>query len=54
MQEYQETINTWKEYPHVMTMLTKSRYDVPQKPFLQKFLEGTPCIDKPAHDSDHV
>ncbi|KZV86523.1 NdufA6 NADH-ubiquinone oxidoreductase 14.8 kDa subunit [Exidia glandulosa HHB12029] len=39
-QEYQETINTWKEYPHVMTMFTKGMYDVPQKPFMQKFLEG--------------
>ena len=39
--EYQETINTWKEYPHVLTMLTRDNYNVPQgKTFMQKFLEG--------------
>ncbi|KAH7103634.1 hypothetical protein BKA62DRAFT_654728 [Auriculariales sp. MPI-PUGE-AT-0066] len=39
--EYQETINTWKEYPHVLSMLTKDQYNVPQgKTFMQKFLEG--------------
>ncbi|EJD39835.1 hypothetical protein AURDEDRAFT_171107 [Auricularia subglabra TFB-10046 SS5] len=40
-QDYMETMNTWKEYPHVMTMLTRGMYDVPQgKSFMTKFLEG--------------
>ncbi|EED78569.1 predicted protein [Postia placenta Mad-698-R] len=38
-QEYQETINLWKQTDHVMGILleTQSR---PPRPFLQKFYEG--------------
>lgn len=47
-------MNTWKEYPHVMTMFSRGMYDVPQKTFLQKFLEGASvggCVYWLAHAS---
>ena len=39
-QEYQETMNFWKQKEHVMGKLLLPR-DRPQRSFLQKFYEGT-------------
>jgi NADH dehydrogenase (ubiquinone) 1 alpha subcomplex subunit 6 len=38
-QEYQETMNTWKQTPHVLGLLLNNK-PTPQKSFLQKFYEG--------------
>lgn len=43
-QEYQETMNFWKQKDHVMGKLLAPR-GRPQRSFLQKFYEGTPrCL----------
>ncbi|KAF8900451.1 NdufA6 NADH-ubiquinone oxidoreductase 14.8 kDa subunit [Gymnopilus junonius] len=39
LQEYQETMNSWKQYDHVMGILLTD-INKPQKTFLQKFYEG--------------
>ena len=38
-QEYQETLNCWKQRDHVEGILLAPQYR-PQKTFMQKFLEG--------------
>ncbi|TFK57956.1 hypothetical protein BDN72DRAFT_730262, partial [Pluteus cervinus] len=38
-QEYQETLNCWKQNDHIMGILLQSK-EKPQKSFLQKFYEG--------------
>ncbi|KAF8889084.1 hypothetical protein BD779DRAFT_1439538 [Infundibulicybe gibba] len=38
-QEYQETMNCWKQTDHIMGILLQSK-DRPQRTFLQKFYEG--------------
>ncbi|KAL0952506.1 hypothetical protein HGRIS_006768 [Hohenbuehelia grisea] len=38
-QDYQETMNCWKQPDHVLGILLNAE-DKPQKTFLQKFLEG--------------
>lgn len=38
-QDYQETMNIWKQRDHVMGILLEPR-DRPQRTFLQKFYEG--------------
>ncbi|CAA7262184.1 unnamed protein product [Cyclocybe aegerita] len=38
-QDYQETMNCWKQTDHVVGILLESR-DRPQRTFLQKFYEG--------------
>ena len=38
-QEYQETMNCWKQYDHVMGILLEP-VKKPRKTFLQKFYEG--------------
>ena len=38
-QEFQETVNGWKQTDHVAGILLKSQ-DRPQRTFLQKFYEG--------------
>ncbi|KAI0063380.1 NADH-ubiquinone oxidoreductase Complex1 subunit [Artomyces pyxidatus] len=38
-QEYQETMNCWKQEPHILGILLERR-DRPQRSFLQKFYEG--------------
>lgn len=38
-QEYQETMNCWKQYDHIMGILLESK-ERPQRSFLQKFYEG--------------
>jgi len=38
-QEYQETMNCWKQMDHVMGIMLQPR-DTSQKTFLQKFYEG--------------
>src|SRR5882762_3209205 len=40
-QEYQETLNCWKQEPHILGILLENR-NRPQQTFLQKFYEGTP------------
>lgn len=42
-QEYQETLNLWKQKDHVMGKLLLPR-DRPQRTFLQKFYEGMCCF----------
>ncbi|TFY77024.1 hypothetical protein EWM64_g6988 [Hericium alpestre] len=40
-QEYQETMNCWKQEPHILGMLLEPPFrDRPQRTFLQKFYEG--------------
>ncbi|TFY70779.1 hypothetical protein EVG20_g2232 [Dentipellis fragilis] len=40
-QEFQETMNCWKQEPHVLGLLLESNFkDRPQRTFLQKFYEG--------------
>lgn len=41
-QEYQETMNCWKQYDHVMGILLEP-VNKPRKTFLQKFYEGEFC-----------
>ncbi|KAF8654749.1 hypothetical protein AX16_003404 [Volvariella volvacea WC 439] len=38
-QEYQETMNCWKQNDHIMGILLESK-ERPQKSFLEKFYEG--------------
>ncbi|THH04499.1 hypothetical protein EW146_g10161 [Bondarzewia mesenterica] len=38
-QEYQETLNAWKQESHILGILLKNN-DRPQRTFLQKFYEG--------------
>ena len=42
-QEYQETVNFWKQEPHVLGPLLSNR-DRPHRTFMQKFLEGVSAI----------
>lgn len=42
-QEYQETLNGWKQTDHVAGILLQPQ-DRPQKTFLQKFYEGELCV----------
>jgi NADH dehydrogenase (ubiquinone) 1 alpha subcomplex subunit 6 len=49
-QEYQETMNGWKQTDHIMGIMLENR-EQPQKTFLQKFYEGTSglehCLRRP-------
>ncbi|KAF8501981.1 NdufA6 NADH-ubiquinone oxidoreductase 14.8 kDa subunit [Gautieria morchelliformis] len=38
-QEYQETMNCWKQEPHIMGMLLQPK-ERPKEAFLQKFFQG--------------
>lgn len=61
-QEYQETLNCWKQVDHVMGILLLPR-GRPQRTFLQKFYEGAcplllahnfPNFDATGRDEDAV
>ena len=43
-QDYQETMNCWKQTDHVLGILLESQ-DRPKKSFLQKFYEGESLFD---------
>ena len=39
-QEYQETMNFWKQEPHVLGPLLTGNRERPHRTFMQKFFEG--------------
>ncbi|KAI9454240.1 hypothetical protein BJY52DRAFT_1205290 [Lactarius psammicola] len=39
-QEYQETVNFWKQEPHVLGPLLTGNRERPHRTFMQKFFEG--------------